>query len=178
MNPNIFQQGVRINSFAAFIDDLIYRGAANRLQGLREFGVVLGRTTTAARLGYSLRTISRAVTRGIELGYFKRAPQHQDPKRGIYGPQFLIFTRKAWILISAKVKELRQRSSTRGTKMSHYPSSLRRKRRGRGVGVGKTEEEKTKAGNEGKASSIKDLSALRQRLEAERRQRNLRSRSA
>lgn len=127
-DPNIFHQGQRVNSFAALVDDLIYRAARDRISGRRQIFVVLGRAATAARLGYCLKTISRAVSRGVELGYWKRAPQEMDLARRTFGPMCLVLCRKAHILVSDKVKNI----LSRGTKRSHYPSSFKRRRRQEG----------------------------------------------
>ena len=129
-DPNIFHQGQKVNSFAALVDDLIYRAALDRINGHRQIFVVLGRAATAARLGYCLKTISRAVSRGVELGYWKRAPQDMDLVRRTFGPMCLVLCRKAHILVSDKVKNI----LSRGTKKYHYPSSRKRRRRQEGRG--------------------------------------------
>lgn len=129
-DPNIFHQRQRVNSFAALVDDLIYRAAMDRINGRRQIFVVLGRAATASRLGYCLKTVSRGISRGVELGYWKRAPQHMDLVRRTFGPMCLVLCRKAHILVSDKVKSI----LSRGTKKSHYPFSLQRRRRQEGRG--------------------------------------------
>lgn len=127
-DPNPFHQGQKVNAFAALIDNLIYRAALDRINGHRQIFVILGRAATAARLGYSIRTISRAVSRGVQMGYWKRAPQRMDIERRTFGPMCLVLCRKAHILVSDKAKSI----LSRGTKKSHYPFSLKRRREQRG----------------------------------------------
>ena len=109
LDPNPFHHDARLPTSAlALLDDLVYRFAVDRKAGYRYIYVALGRGNTAERLGYSLRTISRAITRLKDLGYLKRGPQRCN-MNGSWGPMPIVACRKMLYLISDKLKQLKLR---------------------------------------------------------------------